>query len=229
MLKSCSSYWLSKLLLLMKWGAGLSKLATIGKWAVGGGWFWDSLSTPCLSLPFLGKKISQITTVEKTWLWYRYMVCLKMELVNFLMLLSIYIILQISLRYLCFSCATSPLFCFAVLCIWLHTQSLLSLPSLYFFHIYSTWDGLKFSRCCISLPVFEKKNDLFLETARLETNLLVTVEILTCPLNCTLTSTSENWFWWWCVSLFCNANSGRSHLSFLNIESVWCDTVLTYS
>lgn len=155
MLKSLLSYWLIKLLLLMKCAADSSKLATNGKSAVGGGWCWDSLNTPCLSLPFLGKNISQMTTVGKTWL--RYMVCLKIELVIFLMLLRIYLILQISLHYLCFSCATSPLFYFVVLCIWLHSQFLLSLPSLYFFHTYSTWDGLEFSRCCISLPFFAKK------------------------------------------------------------------------
>lgn len=53
------------------------------------------------------------------------------------------------------------LFYFAVLCIYLHTQFLLSLPYLYFFQIYSTWDGLKFSRCCISLPFIEKKKMTF--------------------------------------------------------------------
>lgn len=58
------------------------------RWRVVLGLFKNSLPKPA----FLGKNILQMTTVGKTWL--RHMVYLKTKLVNFLMLLSIYIVFK---------------------------------------------------------------------------------------------------------------------------------------
>ena len=227
MLESCLSRWLMKQLLLISC-ADSSELVTVGKSGVGGGWFWDSLNVFSLSLPFLEKIYCRgLLSGKHGW----DTVSLKMELVTFLTLVSVYIILKRSPHYSGFSRAASSLLHLSVLCAWLDTvppfPSLSSLLS----HVeqYSAWDGLKFFRCCINFLFFEKKNDLFLAIGRLETDLLVTVVILTCPVRWTLTSSFENCFWWWCVSLCCNVNSGRSHLSLLNIESVRCDTVQTSS
>lgn len=95
---------------------------------------------------------------------------------------------------------TFLLFYFAVLCIQAEAQYLLSFPWIYS-HVaqYYTTAGLNFFRYCIPFPFFEKKknkqtNDLLLQIARCETNLLVTVVILTCPIICTLPSNFENVF-----------------------------------